>query len=72
MDDTVGDIIDKLKKNGQYNNTLIIFISDNAAWEMPMHVKSSNYPLRGYKGSDYEGGTKVPAFVHSPAIKSHS
>ena len=68
-DNTVGDIIDKLKKTGLYNNTLIIFISDNGAREITTHVKKN--PLRVYKGSVYEGGTKVPAFFHSPAIKSY-
>merc|ERR1719402_1882898 len=28
-----------------------------------------NYPLKGFKGPVYEGGTKVPAFIHSPLIQ---
>ena len=66
MDDTVGKVVDLLKQSGHYNNTIILFISDNGGRKMPEGVPSPNYPLRGYKGSIYEGGTKVPAFIHSP------
>jgi len=68
MDETVGDVVDILKESGLYNNTIIFFISDNGGREMPKSIKSPNYPLRGYKGSIYEGGTKVPAFIHSPLL----
>ena len=68
MDDTVGKVVDLLKQTGHYNNTIILFISDNGGRQMPESVPSPNYPLRGYKGSVYEGGTKVPAFIHSPLL----
>merc|ERR1719495_538728 len=71
MDETVKDIMTELTKTKQDKNTLLVFISDNGAREMPRGVKSSNFPLRGYKGSVYEGGTKVPAFIYSPDIKKH-
>ena len=68
MDDAIGDIVDLLKESGQYNNTIILFMSDNGGRKMPKDGPSPNYPLRGYKGSVYEGGTKVPAFIHSPLL----
>lgn len=71
MDDTVKDIMTKLAQTSQDKNTIVAFISDNGAREMPTGVKSSNYPLRGYKGSVYEGGTKVPAFIYSAGIEKH-
>ena len=70
MDDTVGEIVDLLKQSGHYNNTIILFMSDNGGRQMPKHVPSPNYPLTGYKGSVYEGGTKVPAFIHSPLLNN--
>ena len=70
MDDTIGDIVDLLKESGQYNNTIILFLSDNGGRQMPKDAPSPNYPLRGFKGSVYEGGTRVPAFIHSPLLNS--
>ena len=67
---TIGDIVDLLKESGHYNNTIIFFISDNGGRQMPENMLSPNYPLRGYKGSVYEGGTKVPAFIHSPLLSN--
>ena len=68
MDGTIGEIVEMLKQSGHYNNTVILFISDNGGRQMPDRVSSPNYPLRGYKGSVYEGGMKVPAFIHSPLL----
>ena len=70
MDDTVGKVVDMLKQSGHYNNTIILFMSDNGGRQMPKDILSPNFPLRGYKGSVYEGGTKIPAFIHSPLLNS--
>jgi len=58
LDAGIGRVIEALKKNGQYENTLIIFTSDNGG-----HLPSaaSNGILRGGKQEMYEGGIKVPA-----------
>jgi arylsulfatase A-like enzyme len=57
LDDGVGKVIEALKKSGQYNNTIIIFSSDNGG-HLPSG--SSNGDLRGGKQDMYEGGIKVP------------
>ena len=56
------------QESGRYNNTVILFISDNGGRSMPPRAPSPNAPLRGYKGGVYEGGVKVPAMVHSPLL----
>ncbi|XP_076040504.1 arylsulfatase B-like [Oratosquilla oratoria] len=66
MDDTAGQIVQTLKDEGLYNNTIIIFSSDNGG--MARYVPQENFPLRGAKGSMWEGGTRVPAFIHSPLL----
>lgn len=63
LDDQVGEIVTKLKELGVYENTLIIFTSDNGP-----HMEGgadpdyfdSNGPLKGYKRDLYEGGIRVP------------
>ena len=65
MDDAVGGIVSSLKEHGYYNNSIILFMSDNGGRQMPPALASPNYPFKGYKGSLYEGGTKVPAMIHS-------
>ncbi len=57
LDDGVGKVMEALKKSGQYNNTIIIFSSDNGG-HLPSG--SSNGDLRGGKQDMYEGGIKVP------------
>lgn len=61
MDEGIGKIIQTLKETGQYENTIIIFLSDNGA-----NRNGSNGILRGYKGSAYEGGSRVPAIISYP------
>ena len=61
MDEGIGKIIKTLKETGQYNNTIIVFLSDNGA-----NRKGDNGPLKGFKGSPYEGGSRVPAIFSYP------
>ncbi|VGO20437.1 sulfatase-like hydrolase/transferase [Pontiella sulfatireligans] len=63
VDRGVARIVDSLKKNGQYDNTLIIFLSDNGG---KPSQGASNAPLRGQKGDTFEGGFRVPMFFHWP------
>lgn len=57
MDDGIGRVVRALKDNGVYENTIIVFLSDNGA---PKNSAASSAPLRGNKGDTYEGGTRVP------------
>ncbi|CAL4059160.1 unnamed protein product, partial [Meganyctiphanes norvegica] len=67
MDEGIGLIVDALKYTGMYNNTIIIFSSDNGGTN---GVIDANLPLHGYKGSVWEGGTKGAAFIHSPLLEN--
>lgn len=65
LDDLVGQVVNGLEENELYNNTVIIFSSDNGG----LKGTNGNTPLRGAKDSIYEGGTRVPTFVHSPLLQ---
>lgn len=62
MDKSLGDLLDHLEALGIAGNTLVIFLGDNGG-DAPLghaHQVASNAPLRGKKGSHYEGGMRVP------------
>jgi len=58
MDDGIGRIVDTLRDLDLYDNTLIVFTSDNGG---QLNVGANNGPLRDGKQSVYEGGLRVPA-----------
>lgn len=59
----IGKIADELKSNGMWDNTLIVYSSDNGGV-----TDGINYPLRGEKHSNWQGGMKVAAFVSGGLI----
>ena len=61
IDDTVKNITETLKTTGLWNNTIFIWASDNGT---PVDVGGSNYPLKGSKSTNFEGGVRTPAFVN--------
>lgn len=62
MDKSLGDVLNQLEKLGVAENTLFIFLGDNGS-DAPLgqqHEVACAAPLRGKKGSHYEGGVRVP------------
>jgi arylsulfatase B len=76
MDYSIGLVMEALKKMNLEDNTLIVFLSDNGAMENwnskneygGVHesnpVLGSNFPLRDWKTSNYEGAIRVPAIMY--------
>lgn len=69
-DDAVGKIIEKLKESGLYENTIILFSSDNGGLigKNPKKPVTNNAPLRTGKGDIYEGGVRIPTILYAPNI----
>ena len=65
MDKSLGDVLDHLEKTELADNTLIIFLGDNGgdAPLGPARGWASSAPLRGKKGSEVEGGIRVPCII---------
>ncbi len=62
MDKSLGDVLDHLGKRGIAQDTLVIFLGDNGS-DAPLgkeHDIACAAPLRGKKGTHYEGGMRVP------------
>jgi arylsulfatase len=75
MDQNVGKVVAKLKELGQFDNTLILFCSDNGAtgasgWKGSsvgmIWGQVSNMPFKNYKASSYDGGAATPLIMHWP------
>ncbi|KAK0065509.1 arylsulfatase B, partial [Biomphalaria pfeifferi] len=67
LDDAIARVVTALKTYDLYNNTLIVFTADNGGWTL---YGGNNYPLRGGKFTIFEGGTRVPAFLHGPMLQT--
>jgi arylsulfatase A len=66
VDFSTGKILDTLTGLGIAGNTLVIFSSDNGPWLSRGGDSGSSGPLRGGKGSTWEGGVRVPTIAWWP------
>ena len=67
IDRGIGKIIESLKKNNKYNDTIIIFTSDNGGAHYS-NIKETNKPYKGFKSTFFEGGIRVPLFIQYPKL----
>lgn len=63
LDAGVGRVLETLAKNGQAENTLVIFTSDHGAM-----APGLNTPWRDYKSTTFEGGLRIPTVMRWPGV----
>jgi arylsulfatase A-like enzyme len=70
LDWSAGQIVDALREAGIDRRTFVIFTSDNGPWAYGAFKKQikggSAEPLRGWKGTTWEGGMRVPMIAWWP------
>jgi arylsulfatase A-like enzyme len=71
MDEAVGAVISKLEELGLAENTIIVFTSDNGGVVSGDNYSTNLAPLRGGKGYQFEGGTRIPYMVYVPWLDSN-
>jgi arylsulfatase A-like enzyme len=76
MDASIGRLLDRLIELDLFDNTYLIFFSDNGGRntipQAPPNKEHRNAPLRDGKHSFYEGGIRVPFIVIGPGVKAGS
>jgi arylsulfatase A-like enzyme len=65
VDDRIGHIMEKVRNLGLDKNTLVVFTTDNGAWQ-DVYPDAGYTPFRGTKGTVREGGNRVPALAWMP------
>jgi arylsulfatase A len=66
LDASVGEVLKALQDAGLERRTLVLFLSDNGPWIAKGPEGGSPGPLRGGKGTPFEGGVRVPAIARWP------
>ncbi|MFC2115929.1 sulfatase-like hydrolase/transferase [Bacteroidota bacterium] len=64
LDNGIGDVVRTLKEEGLWENTLLIFLTDNGGAES---MFANNSPLRDFKQTNWEGGIRTPFVISWPA-----
>lgn len=67
-DDAVGKVLDALDDTGLTDSTIVIFTSDNGGVSSGDAYATSNLPLRGGKGRQWEGGIREPYYIRFPKV----
>ena len=70
-DTRIGRFMDKIRSLGLDKNTYVFWTTDNGAWQ-DVYPDAGYTPFRGTKGTDREGGNRVPAIAWGPKIKARS
>lgn len=68
MDQAVGLVLQALVDTGLDRNTIVVFTSDNGGVSSGDAFSSSNLPLRGGKGRQWEGGIREPYYIKVPGM----
>ncbi|XP_070532642.1 arylsulfatase B-like [Ptychodera flava] len=68
MDDGIAKVMNALRRHELWDNTLIVFSTDNGAPQNE-RFEGNNWPLRGTKGSLFEGGTRAVGFIHGSMLE---
>lgn len=63
LDWSVGEVLDELEEQQLLENTIVIFMSDNGPW-----YGGSTGGFKGMKATTWEGGIRVPFFIHYPKV----
>jgi arylsulfatase len=75
LDTRIGRIMDRLRALGLDKNTLVVYTTDNGAWQ-DVYPDAGYTPFRGTKGTVREGGNRVPAIAIwpgkvKPGVRNH-
>ena len=68
MDDGVGVVLDTLDRLDLADDTIVCFTSDNGGVSSGDSYPTSNLPLRGGKGRQWEGGLREPFLIRAPGV----
>lgn len=67
-DQAVGNVLATLDRLGLAENTIVVFTSDNGGVAAGDAKATSNLPLRGGKGRQWEGGLREPFYIKWPGV----
>ena len=67
LDHECGRLMTAVKELGLANDTIVLFASDNGPWLYKGKESGSSSPLRGGKGTAWEGGYRVPGIFWGPS-----